>query len=198
MVRSLIDKFWKEDVYKSLDTKITSVNTFPTVTLCSVKILIKNMYCSLQADGIVPYYVAPACRQYGYWNANKKKESKSIDSIIIDRGIAFQELHADNQAAMSFTCPTKEACLDSYLERDYFNTDDEFPSCVTWNWAGNFNNTDNIISFEIDTGKRSTFFVYIHDHRESPMHHGLPIMLSNKLNAQLTCLLYTSPSPRDS
>lgn len=186
MVRSLIDKFWTEDVYKLTDTRITATNTFPAVTLCSTKILVKNMYCSLQADDVEPVYVSPSCRLYGYWNIVKNKKSNVIDPIIIDRGIAFQELHIDNQVAMSFSCPTKEACLNLYLERDYFNTDEQFESCVTWNYGGNFNNTNNIISLQIETGKRSTFYVYIHDHRESPMHQDLPIMLSNKLNVQLT------------
>ena len=77
MVRSLLTKFWTNDVYWNTESRITNQgNPFPAVTICIAKIKVSNIFCGIPLnDEFLTFFVRgwSSCNKEGFWNEPKNK-----------------------------------------------------------------------------------------------------------------------------
>lgn len=79
MVRSLLTKFWINDVYWNGESRITNQgNFFPAVTICMAKIKVQNIFCGMPLnDEVLKFFMRSwsPCNKSGFWNESKNQTS---------------------------------------------------------------------------------------------------------------------------
>ena len=194
MVRSLFSKFWINDVYWNTESRIDNKGTaFPAVTICMTKIKVANIFCGTPLNsGIMTLItgIAHSCNTKGFWNEHK---NRSINQMERWRGfLGFSPIRMITQPKKTITvyCPTAGDCVEKDLNTDYFKVFEQDDRCITWNWNGNFRNTQHNIElkFSIDdpTFKENAAVAFIHDHRESPITSAKTIPISQSFDTEIT------------
>ena len=77
MVRSLLSKFWTNDVYWNSESRITNQgNAFPAITICMAKIKLTNIFCGIPLNNefLTSFMRSGApCNTAGFWNKPKNQ-----------------------------------------------------------------------------------------------------------------------------
>ena len=70
-------------------------------------------------------------------------------------------------------------CNQEDINMKYFRLTPEDKRCFTWNYNGNFSNAKNRVEFKLKMMdlKQTSFMVYVHDHKESPLIINTQILL---------------------
>ena len=91
---------------------------------------------------------------------------------------------------ITVSCPQAGDCIDKELTTDYFKALEQDNRCITWNWNGNYTNTQHNIQlrFKIEDTKYKdeAAVAYIHDHRESPITSSRTIPISQSFDTEIT------------
>jgi len=186
MVRSIIVKFWDNDVYINTETKITTKNHFPAVTFCLEPITIKNEYCSMVADDDLPGALPrdmPSCNVDKWWEIPTSTVTNTLAAL---RLVGQTTLITLPLQTFSFHC-AQGNCLNKDISHDYFVPFGD--KCVTWNYKGQFYNAKNRVDLQVSIDNRFYIFksvvAYVHDHRESPLSYEFNIPLSPRQDTLL-------------
>ena len=77
MVRSLLGKFWTNDVYLNSESRITNQgNAFPAITICMAKIKLTNIFCGIPLNNeFLTSFMrsGTSCNIAGFWNKPKNQ-----------------------------------------------------------------------------------------------------------------------------
>ena len=185
MGQTLILKFWDKDVYTSTENHVTSNNTFPSVIFCLSPILEREKYCGSKANDVFPGKIpltVLSCNEGEWWN----RIIRIDQSIAQLKTVGATEIKTLPFGTFSISCPRKSSsCVQDYLQDKYFMPLNNSISCVTWNQNGDFSNLKNKIDLHLSKYPDGNFFVYIHDHRESPVSTERYFPLDSKSNTQI-------------
>jgi len=190
MVRSVMIKFWSNDVYIHVETKLTNQNTFPAVTFCLEPISVKNVYCNHSANddlqGAIPS-TEPSCNIGEWWKRLRLKNPVTYLTFL--NAVGSTEAITFPHATFSFRCAYKKSCLNRQISSEFFSTVSESHNCMRWNWKGNFYNAKNRIDLSLYISdpvyRYRTVIAYVHHHQESPISYEFTIPLSSQQTTQL-------------
>jgi len=194
MVRSILTKFSKSDVYINSETKISTQNYFPAVTFCLENIAWKTEYCDLVSNNKLRGYqdpTQPSCNQRDWWKRRiPKQKNFFLQNSFVNRVSLVTVPYFTFEVGCPLEIERDGSCLNKDISEDNFTPFDENKKCITWNWQGKLHNINNRYNFQfaivnLKYKDKKSVIAYVHDHRESPLLHGFAIPLSPKQDTQL-------------
>uniref|UniRef100_A0A7M6DP91 Uncharacterized protein n=2 Tax=Clytia hemisphaerica TaxID=252671 RepID=A0A7M6DP91_9CNID len=179
LVQTLINKFWRQDVYVKSETRVTKNNTFPAVTFCLrpiAQFFKKYEFCELRANDALPGKFHPSlksCNTKAAWWETLFHFENMLEFSYVPGQIEIDAVPARNFNIMCPRSSVSSMCVQDYLDEKYFRTLNGSWDCIQWNYNGDFSNSQNRIDLQLTVDSFheaiTSVVAYVHDHQESPI-----------------------------